>query len=65
MFEHLLTLRNDVGLLAEEYDPLARRQLGNFPQAFSHVALIDSAYNLSAAERDKPCHQRGTAHAGT
>jgi GH15 family glucan-1,4-alpha-glucosidase len=65
MFEHLLTLRNDVGLLAEEYDPLARRQLGNFPQAFSHVALIDSAYNLGAAERDKPCHQRGTAHAGT
>jgi GH15 family glucan-1,4-alpha-glucosidase len=43
----LLTLRNDVGLLAEEYDPVARRQLGNFPQAFSHVGLINTAYNLT------------------
>jgi GH15 family glucan-1,4-alpha-glucosidase len=59
MFEHLLSLRNDVGLLAEEYDPHARRQLGNFPQAFSHVALIDSAYNLSAREPGKPARQRG------
>jgi GH15 family glucan-1,4-alpha-glucosidase len=59
LFEHLLSLRNDVGLLAEEYDPRARRQLGNFPQAFSHVALIDSAYNLSASEADKPARQRG------
>jgi GH15 family glucan-1,4-alpha-glucosidase len=46
-FEHLLSLRNDVGLLAEQYDPRERRQLGNFPQAFSHVALIGSAYNLA------------------
>jgi GH15 family glucan-1,4-alpha-glucosidase len=46
LFEHLLTLRNDVGLLAEEYDPLARRQLGNFPQAFTHVPLIRVAYDL-------------------
>ena len=43
LFEHLLSLRNDVGLLAEEYDARAGRQLGNFPQAFSHVALIASA----------------------
>ena len=43
LFEHLLTLRNDVGLLSEEYDPRAKRQLGNFPQAFSHVALVNSA----------------------
>ena len=46
MFERLLALRNDVGLLAEEYDPVQRRQLGNFPQAFSHLALINAALNL-------------------
>jgi GH15 family glucan-1,4-alpha-glucosidase len=46
MFERLLTLANDVGLLAEEYDPVGHRQLGNFPQAFSHLALINSALNL-------------------
>jgi GH15 family glucan-1,4-alpha-glucosidase len=49
LFEHLLSLRNDVGLLAEEYDPVERRQLGNFPQAFSHVGLINSAHNLTIA----------------
>jgi GH15 family glucan-1,4-alpha-glucosidase len=58
MFERLLALRNDVGLLSEEYDPKLRRQLGNFPQAFSHVALIDSALNLSAVE--KPARQRAS-----
>jgi GH15 family glucan-1,4-alpha-glucosidase len=47
IFERLLTLRNDVGLLAEEYDPASRRQLGNFPQAFSHVALVNTANYLS------------------
>ena len=52
MFERLLTLRNDVGLLAEEYDPRSGQQLGNFPQAFSHVALIVSAYNVSASESE-------------
>ncbi len=46
MFERLLELRNDLGLLAEEYDPRAKRFLGNFPQAFSHVALINTANNL-------------------
>ena len=46
LFERLLALRNDVGLLAEEYDPSGRRQLGNFPQAFSHLALINTARNL-------------------
>lgn len=60
MFEHLLSFRNDVGLLAEEYDPRAGRQLGNFPQAFSHVSLIGSAYNLTAHET-KPAEQRGSA----
>jgi GH15 family glucan-1,4-alpha-glucosidase len=46
IFEHLLSLRNDVGLLAEQYDPVAGRLLGNFPQAFSHVGLINTARNL-------------------
>ena len=46
-FERLLALRNDLGLLAEEYDPIAKRQLGNFPQAFSHIAIITTAYRLS------------------
>jgi GH15 family glucan-1,4-alpha-glucosidase len=49
LFERLLSIRNDVGLLAEEYDPRSRRMLGNFPQAFSHVGLINTAYNLSPA----------------
>ncbi len=48
LFEHLLSLRNDVGLLAEEYDPSARRMLGNFPQAFSHIGLVNTAYTLCA-----------------
>jgi GH15 family glucan-1,4-alpha-glucosidase len=48
LFERLLALRNDVGLLPEEYDPLGRRFVGNFPQAFSHVALVNTAYNLSS-----------------
>ncbi|MHC5701326.1 glycoside hydrolase family 15 protein [Streptomyces sp. PKU-MA01144] len=48
LFERLLELSNDVGLLAEEYDPVARRQLGNFPQAFSHVGLVGSALALAA-----------------
>ncbi|HEX8372016.1 MAG TPA: glycoside hydrolase family 15 protein [Chthoniobacterales bacterium] len=47
MFERLLTLRNDLGLMAEEYDPYAKRMLGNFPQAFSHVALVNTARILS------------------
>ncbi len=47
LFERLLALRNDVGLLAEEYDPRARRQLGNTPQAFSHLALVTTAQQLS------------------
>ncbi len=60
MFERLLAIRNDVGLLAEQYDPIACRLLGNFPQAFSHVGLINTAYNLTpehpaaAEDRKKP-----------
>ncbi|MCL4812309.1 MAG: glycoside hydrolase family 15 protein [Vicinamibacteraceae bacterium] len=47
VFERLLSVANDVGLLAEEYDPEAHRQVGNFPQAFTHVMLINTARNLS------------------
>ncbi|WP_329036116.1 glycoside hydrolase family 15 protein [Streptomyces sp. NBC_00178] len=47
LFERLLELRNDVGLLAEEYDPVAGRQLGNYPQAFSHIGLVNSAVDLA------------------
>ncbi len=57
LFERLLSLRNDVGLLAEEYDPRARRMLGNFPQAFSHVGLVNTARNLTA--EGGPAEERG------
>jgi GH15 family glucan-1,4-alpha-glucosidase len=50
MFDQLLALANDVGLLAEEYDPVGHRHLGNFPQAFSHLALINTALNLDTHE---------------
>jgi GH15 family glucan-1,4-alpha-glucosidase len=56
LFERLLEVRNDVGLLSEEYDPEAGRLLGNFPQAFSHVGLINTAQNLS--EKTKPAESR-------
>ena len=57
LYERLLGVCNDVGLLAEQYDPRARRQLGNFPQAFSHVAVINSARNLQ--RRNGPAQERG------
>ena len=56
LFERLLRLRNDVGLLSEEYDVAAGRLAGNFPQAFSHIALVNTAHNLSRAS--KPAEQR-------
>ena len=56
MFERLLSLGNDVGLFSEEYDTRDKRMLGNFPQAFTHVAIIATALNLS--EREKPAEQR-------
>jgi GH15 family glucan-1,4-alpha-glucosidase len=56
LFERLLALRNDVGLLAEEYDVRAGRQVGNFPQAFSHVGLVNTARNL--LEQDSPAEHR-------
>ncbi|MFJ6779096.1 glycoside hydrolase family 15 protein [Streptomyces yangpuensis] len=51
LFERLLSVRNDVGLLAEEYDPVSGRQLGNFPQAFSHVGLVNTALTLAGMEK--------------
>jgi len=57
LFDRLLALRNDVGLLAEEYDPRQKRMLGNFPQAFSHISLVNTAHNLS--RKEKPSEQRG------
>jgi GH15 family glucan-1,4-alpha-glucosidase len=62
LFDRLLSLRNDVGLLSEEYDPRTKRLVGNFPQAFSHVALVNTAFNLgqeSAQNAPKPAEQRG------
>ena len=56
IFERLVALCNDVGLLAEQYEPLAGRQLGNFPQAFSHVGLINTARNLQ--RRGGPAEDR-------
>ena len=60
LFDRIAGLANDVGLLAEEYDPVARRQTGNFPQALTHIALINTAHNLSAARHasEKPAMQR-------
>jgi GH15 family glucan-1,4-alpha-glucosidase len=56
LFDRVISLRNDVGLLSEEFDPRCHRLVGNFPQAFSHVALVNSAFNLTLAM--KPVEQR-------
>lgn len=60
LFDRVAGVANDVGLLAEEYDSIARRQTGNFPQALTHIALVNTAHNLSAARRvsEKPAMQR-------
>ncbi|MBV8851170.1 MAG: glycoside hydrolase family 15 protein [Methylobacteriaceae bacterium] len=63
LFERLLAIRNDLGLLAEEYDVDKKRQVGNFPQAFSHIALVTTAHNLSSSE--KPAEQRGNGKEGS
>jgi GH15 family glucan-1,4-alpha-glucosidase len=63
LFEKLLALRNDVGLLSEEYDPASGRLLGNFPQAFSHLALVNTAYNLTASP-ERPARHRTEGGAG-
>ncbi len=63
LFERLLALRNDVGLLSEEYEPRTRRLVGNFPQAFSHLAVVNSASNL--AHYRKPAEQRSQRSVAT
>jgi len=60
LFDRLLAIRNDVGLLAEEYHPGSHRQVGNFPQAFSHVALVTTAFNIQRAERRAAPRRTGT-----
>ena len=62
LFERLLSLRNDLGLLAEEYDPRTKRQLGNFPQAFSHVGIVNTRNNLLSA-RGPAAQRAGEAEA--
>ena len=51
LFDRLVGLRNDVGLLSEEYDPVGQRMVGNFPQAFSHLALVQAAFHLARRGR--------------
>jgi len=63
LFDRLLALRNDVGLLAEEYDPVDKRQLGNFPQAFSHLALINTARNLGGGFGPAEVRSQRSGHA--
>jgi GH15 family glucan-1,4-alpha-glucosidase len=67
LFERLLAMGNDVGLFAEEYDPRARRMLGNFPQALTHMALVNTARLLSipeaVAKRANACGERPASHA--
>jgi GH15 family glucan-1,4-alpha-glucosidase len=58
LFERLLLLRNDLGLLAEEYDVRSKRLLGNFPQALSHIALVGTGYQLLSQGR----HRRHAHH---
>jgi GH15 family glucan-1,4-alpha-glucosidase len=59
LFEELLGLANDVGLLSEEYDPHEKRLLGNFPQAFSHVGLVNTALNLARAPGPAEARRQG------
>jgi GH15 family glucan-1,4-alpha-glucosidase len=58
LFDRLIALRNDVGLLSEQYDPKAGRLIGNFPQAFTHIALVNSAFNLSRQQKSAGRHTR-------
>jgi GH15 family glucan-1,4-alpha-glucosidase len=62
MFERLLKLRNDLGLLAEEYDPVRKRLVGNFPQAFSHIALVNAAFDLEDGVGVRKRNQRNCLH---
>jgi GH15 family glucan-1,4-alpha-glucosidase len=64
MFERLLALRNDVGLLSEEYDPAKKRMVGNFPQALSHIALLHSAFAMSGLWRPEPLVEKKPSRKG-
>jgi len=64
LFERLLALTNDVGLLSEEYDPRAKRLLGNFPQAFTHVSLINAARNLTGTRGPAEDRKDGSSEFG-
>jgi GH15 family glucan-1,4-alpha-glucosidase len=60
LFDRLVGLRNDVGLLSEEYDPVRERMVGNFPQAFSHLALVQAAFRLAKAEKKRAAAKADT-----
>jgi GH15 family glucan-1,4-alpha-glucosidase len=62
LFEKLLTLRNDLGLLSEEYDVVRKRLVGNFPQAFSHIALVNAAFDLDDGKKVRPRSHRSVHH---
>ena len=64
LFEKLLTLRNDLGLLSEEYEPESKRFVGNFPQAFSHIALINAAFDLDDGAQVRSRSHRNAHHTG-
>jgi GH15 family glucan-1,4-alpha-glucosidase len=59
-YERILALRNDLGLLSEEYDVHLGRQIGNVPQAYSHIGVVNTAYNLRSS--GGPAHHRARAH---
>jgi GH15 family glucan-1,4-alpha-glucosidase len=59
VLEHILEVRDDVGLLSEAYDPVAGRPLGNFPQAFSHIGLVNTARNLDLGPAGPAAQRRG------
>jgi GH15 family glucan-1,4-alpha-glucosidase len=64
LFERLLTLRNDLGLLSEEYDVNRKRLVGNFPQAFSHIALVNAAFDIEDGPGSRSrSHRRKNHHA--
>src|SRR5438445_3426261 len=65
IIQRLLDLRSDLGLLAEEWDPASRPQPGHFPQAFTHVALVNTAFNLDRQEHARPMEQRAPVEEAT
>ena len=64
LMDRLVGLTNDVGLLSEEYDPIAKRMVGNFPQAFSHLTLVGAALALAKASARRPTRRREATREG-